>query len=152
MTYNRVKTVYDQKWNTIMEAIVQNESNPLYIVDPVYFPAVKSVNLTVSEGPAGGIAFAGMADHEGEREHNGLHKNFNYEEQQHWDDLHRRRVNIHAHPVHEVRRLAWSNWYTQSKHSLYDNDMDNYNRELWTEMNHMEWDFLALRETNWRAN
>ena len=61
--------MYDEKWNKIMEAVIQNESNPLYIVDPVYFPAVESANVTVQEGPAEGIAFVGMADQEGEGEH-----------------------------------------------------------------------------------
>ena len=138
MTYNRVKDVYDQKWNKVLEAVIQKESNP--------------PNLTVPEGPAKRIAFAGMADQEGQGEHDGLEQYFNYEEQRHWDDLHRRRVNIHARPVHEGRRLAWEDWYTQFNNTLYDHDMDNYNRELWTEMTQMEWDFLAPRETNWRAN
>ena len=66
MTYNRVKDVFDEKWNKVMVAIIQNESNPLYIVDPVYFPAVENAKLIVSEGPVQGIVFAGMADHEGQ--------------------------------------------------------------------------------------
>ena len=104
------------------------------------------------EGSAEGIAFTGMTDLEGEGEHNGLHKNFNYKEQQLWDDLHIRRVNIHAHPVQEVRQLAWEDLFIKFNHTLYDHDMGNYNRELWTEMTQMEWDFLVPRETNWRAN
>ena len=109
-----------------MVAVILNEFNPLYIVDPIYYPAVESAHLTVPEGPAEGIAFAGMVDEEGQGEQNALMHNYNYEEQQHWDDLHRRRVDIHAHPVHEVRRLAWTDWYTQFNHTLYDHDMDNY--------------------------
>ena len=72
MMYNRVKDVFDEKWNKVKVAVIQNESNPLYIVDPVYFPAVENTNLTVSEGPAKGIVFAKMADHEGQgEEHKG---------------------------------------------------------------------------------
>ena len=52
MTYNRVKVVYDEKWNKVMEAVKQNEFDSLYIVDPVYFLAIESVNVTVPEGPA----------------------------------------------------------------------------------------------------
>ena len=39
----------------------------------------------------------------------------------------------------------------QFNNTLYDRDMDSYNRELWNEMTQMEWDLLAP-QTNWRAN
>ena len=57
-----------------------NEANPLYIVDSGYFPPTVRANLTVLKGPAEGITFAGMADKEGQGEHNGIMQNFNYEE------------------------------------------------------------------------
>ena len=104
------------------------------------------------EGLVEETAFAGMADQDGQGEHSQLEHNFNYEEQQHWNNLHRRRVNNHAHQVHEVRRLAWEDWYTQINNTMYDHDMDNHNRKLRTEMTQMEWNFLAPREPNWRTN
>ena len=66
LTYNRVKQVYHQGWNKNMETVIKNEANPLYIVVPVYFPFTENANLTEPEGPAEGIAFAGMADQEGQ--------------------------------------------------------------------------------------
>ena len=69
MTYNRVREVYDQRWNKVIEEVIQIDSSPLYIFDPVYFSSTVSANLTVPEGPAAGIAFAGMADQDGQEEH-----------------------------------------------------------------------------------
>ena len=67
MTFNWVKEVYDQGWNKII-AVIKNEANPLYIVDPVYYPSAEIANLSESEGHVEGIAFAGMADHESQEE------------------------------------------------------------------------------------
>ena len=103
-----------------MEAVIQNEDNPLYIANPVYFPSTESANLTVPEGPAEGIAFAGMADKEGQGEHKGEESDWPNEETQHRHHLHSRRLDHHAHPVHEVRRLAWNDWYTHFNHTRYD--------------------------------
>ena len=152
MTYNRVKDVYDEKWNKIMVAVIQNDRNPLYIVDPSNFPAAESANLTDMEGEADETAFAGMADQEEHEEKKDIFKNFDYGDQQHWIDLHSRPVNRTAHPVHEVRRIAWIDWYTQFNHTLYDHDMTGYDNELWTQMTQFEWGVLAPRETNWRAD
>ena len=44
MTYNHVKEVYDHRWNKVMETVIQNEANPLCVVDPVYFPSTENVN------------------------------------------------------------------------------------------------------------
>ena len=49
MTYNRVKDVFNKKWNKMMVTVIQNETNPLYIVDPIYFPVVEKENLTASK-------------------------------------------------------------------------------------------------------
>ena len=56
MTFNSVKEIYYQGWNKVMVAVIQNESNPLYIVDPIYiyFPSIESANLTTPEGLAMG--------------------------------------------------------------------------------------------------
>ena len=35
---------------------------------------------------------------------------------------------------------------------MFGHEMNNYDNKLWTEMTQMEWDFLAHREPNWRAN
>ena len=54
-----------------MEAVLLNEANPLYIINPIYFLSTENANLTVPEGPAEGITFAVMVDHEGQGEHKG---------------------------------------------------------------------------------
>ena len=99
MTFNRKKVVYDDKWNKIMEAVIQNEANPLYIVDPVYFPATESANATVPEGSVGGIAFAGMADQEENGEDSSPANGYSELEMEHWRDLHWNPVNRNADPV-----------------------------------------------------
>ena len=152
MTYNRVKDIFDEKWNKIMVAVIQNDKNPLYIVNPSNFPVMESANITALEGLTDGLAFAGMADQEEKEDKNNLFNNFDYGEQQHWVDLHSRPVDRTAHPVHEVRRLAWTDWYTQFNHTLFDHENNNYDNELWTHMTQFEWDVLAPRETNWRAD
>ena len=121
--------------------VIQNEFYPLYIVDPIYFPSIESANLTTPEGTAEEIAFGGMADQEGHEEHKGDDSDEPSEVSRHWHHLHRCAVGWHAHPVHEVRRLAWD-----------DHDIDNTNGELWTFMEQMEWDYLAPHELDWRAN
>ena len=52
------KEVYDKQWSMIMEAIVQNDAKPLYIVNPVYFSMIESANLFPSEDLVEGPAFA----------------------------------------------------------------------------------------------
>ena len=63
-----------------------------------------------------------------------------------------RQVQKDTYPVHEVRRLAWEDWYTQFNNTLYDHVMNDYDADLWTYMTQMEWDFLFPREPSWRAN
>ena len=65
-----------------------------------------------TEGHIEWIAFARMVDQERQGENKQKEQDFDYGEQQHWDDLYRRRVNRDNHTVHEVRRLAWDDWYT----------------------------------------
>ena len=81
-----------------------------------YFPSIESANLILPEV----IAVAGMADQEGQEEHKGEESDWPNEETQHWHHLHIRRVNRHAHPVHDVRRLPWNDWYTQYSYTLYN--------------------------------
>ena len=107
MAYNRVKEGYNQ-WNKLMEAVIQNEANPLYIANPIYVPSTEAANQTIPEGAAEGIAFAGMAHYEGQEEHKGEESDWPNEETQHWHHFHRRRVNRHAHPVHEIRPVESS--------------------------------------------
>ena len=123
MTYNRVKAVYDQKWNKVTEAVRQHEANPLYIVDPIYFPVTERENQTIREGPDEVIAFAGMLDQEGQGEHKGEESDWTNEDTRHWHHLDIRRVDHYAHLVHEVLSLVWDDWYTQFNHTLYDHDM-----------------------------
>ena len=48
-------------------------------------------------------AFAGIADQEGQGEQKDQEPYFDYGEQQHWDDLHIRRVNRILNPVRRFR-------------------------------------------------
>ena len=41
--------LYDNQWNKIMEAIIQNYAQPMYFVDHIYFPIVKSATKGVAE-------------------------------------------------------------------------------------------------------
>ena len=66
----------------------KHEANPLDRVGPAYFLSTESANLSETEGHVEGIAFAEMADYEGQG----------------------RRVNRNTHPVAEFQRLAWENW------------------------------------------
>ena len=102
--------------------------------------------MAIPEGAVEEIAFAGMADHEGEEENNG--EDFDWDDQvmQYWRHLHSRRANRNVDPVHEAQCLAWNNWYIQFHHTLHDHDMNDTNAELWTFMTQMEWNFLAPRE------
>ena len=90
-----------------MQAAIKNKGNPLYIVEPDYFPTMEGATLSETEGHVEGIAFMGMADHESQGEHKEQEPYFDYGEQQHRDDLHRRKANRATHPVYEVWRLAW---------------------------------------------
>ena len=49
-----------------MEQVIQNNAQPLYIVDPDYFPIKESANLSEAEGYVKGTAIAGIADQEGQ--------------------------------------------------------------------------------------
>ena len=69
-------------------ATTHNESNPLYIVGPIYFPSTGRANLTTLEGSAEGIAFVGMADQEGQEEHTGDDSDLPSEETLHWHRRH----------------------------------------------------------------
>ena len=135
-----------------MEAVIKNEAQPLYIVDSIYSPTTESDHLTKSGDPIDAIAFPGMADPEGQREHKELEQHFDHGQQVHWETPHSRRVDRNAYAVDEVRRLAWDDWNNQSNNTLFDHNMDDYANDLWTEMTQMEWDSLAPRETNRRAN
>ena len=95
-----------------MEAVIQNKADTLYTVNPVYFPSADAANQTVREGAVEGIAFLSMADHEGKRELKGGESDWPNEETRQWNHIYKRRVNSHAHPIHEVWRLAWNDWYT----------------------------------------
>ena len=140
-TYNRVKEVYDQGWNKVMEAVIQNEANPLYILRSGQLSrhCERKSDCTGRPRRRDSVRWDGISGGTGGAQWDDA--KFDYAEQQHWNDLHICRVNHHAHPVHEVRRLAFND-------TPYDHDMDNYNRE----MTQIEWDFLAPRETNWREN
>ena len=66
MTFDRVKEVYEKRWNKIIETVIQNDARPLYIVDPIYFPITESAHVAEADGQAEGTASAGMADQEGQ--------------------------------------------------------------------------------------
>ena len=112
MSFDRVKEVYDKRWKTIMEAVIQNDAQSLYIVDPIQFPITQSAQVTEADNQV-----EGMADQEGQGEHNELETYFDYGEQRHWDDLQRHRVDRNAYPVAEVQRLAWEVWLKGSYNS-----------------------------------
>ena len=42
--FGHVKEVYNCEWVTIKKAVIKDEVNPLYIVDPLYFPVDESIN------------------------------------------------------------------------------------------------------------
>ena len=98
---------------------------------------MESANLTVPEGPAEGMVFVGMADQEEQGEHKGEESDWPNDETQRWHHLHRRRVNSHAHPEHEVQRLAWDDWCTQFNLILYDHGMTDTDTELCSYMDKM---------------
>ena len=99
MTYNRVKEVYEG--TRLWRHSFKMRLTPYILLIRSTF--TESANLTEPEGPAEGIAFAGMADQEGQGEHKGEESDWMNEETQHCHHLHIRRLNSHAHPVHEVR-------------------------------------------------
>ena len=65
------------------------------------------------------------------------------ESERHWSWLHYRRVNRNISPIIEVQRPAWSNWFQQYHHTLFDHRMGDTDAELWIYMNQKEWNFQA---------
>ena len=64
MTFDRVKPIYGKQLNKIIEAVINNDAQPLYIVDSAYFPITESAQLSEVIDRAEETAFAGMIDHE----------------------------------------------------------------------------------------
>ena len=108
-----VKLVYGKQWDKIIEAVIQKDAQPLYILDLSYFPFTESANLSVTEGQVEGTVFEGMA---------------NQEEYQY--DLHSSRENREVSPVIGVQRLTWGSWYIQFSRTLYDYDMTHYDAQF----------------------
>ena len=47
-----------------MGAAIQNDAQPLYVVDPAFFRVTKSAQVSEVDGQAEGTAFAGLAEQE----------------------------------------------------------------------------------------
>ena len=62
VTFDRVKKIYDKRWSKIMEAVIQNDGQPLYIVDSAYFPITESAQVSEVVDQVEETALAGMAD------------------------------------------------------------------------------------------
>ena len=64
MIFYLVKEVHNKRWSKIIEAAIQNDAQPLYIVRPAYFPENESAQLSEVVDQSEGIAFVGSADQE----------------------------------------------------------------------------------------
>ena len=62
MTFDRLKEVYENNRNKIMQGNIQNDAQPLYIVDPVNFPITASAKVSEAEDQFELTSFARMAD------------------------------------------------------------------------------------------
>ena len=141
VTFDSVKEMYKKQRNKMLETIIQNEAQQLYIVDPTYFHITESAHLSEVEGQVEGIVELGE---QGEEDP--------YCDRVRRDTLHGRRVTKITNPVNEVQRLSWESWYTQFNDTLHDHDMTDYDAQLWVYMILMEWDCLAPLESNWFLN
>ena len=59
-----MKQIYDKQWNKLTEAVIENDAQPLCIVDSAYFHITERSQLSEVIGQADETAFVGMADQE----------------------------------------------------------------------------------------